>query len=89
MGVVAPIAGALAVFFPETLGQKLPETMDEAFRVYVFRFICNVFFCRIGENSKRGFCIFTCFSVREMISEELKTVPREGVSNHALDVEKK
>ena len=32
MGVVATTAGALAVFFPETLGEKLPETMDEAFR---------------------------------------------------------
>ena len=32
MGVVATTAGALAVFFPETLGEKLPETMDEALR---------------------------------------------------------
>jgi hypothetical protein len=34
MGVVATIAGALAVFFPETLGGKLPETIDEAFRYF-------------------------------------------------------
>ena len=34
MGVVATTAGALAVFFPETLGEKLPETMDEAFRYF-------------------------------------------------------
>eukprot|EP00090_Calanus_glacialis_P003552 TRINITY_DN1261_c0_g1_i5.p1 TRINITY_DN1261_c0_g1~~TRINITY_DN1261_c0_g1_i5.p1 ORF type:complete len:603 (-),score=150.76 TRINITY_DN1261_c0_g1_i5:95-1903(-) len=74
MGVVATTAGALAVFFPETLGEKLPETMDEAFR--------------IGENSNRGFCTFTCTSVKEMFSEELKTVPREGFSNQAMDVEK-
>eukprot|EP00092_Neocalanus_flemingeri_P041716 GFUD01045437.1.p1 GENE.GFUD01045437.1~~GFUD01045437.1.p1 ORF type:complete len:591 (+),score=155.94 GFUD01045437.1:56-1828(+) len=75
MGVVATTAGALAVFFPETLGQKLPETMDEAFR--------------IGENSSRGFCTFTCFSVKEMFDEELKTVPRDvSVDNKALDVEK-
>ena len=32
MGVVATIAGFLAVFFPETLGRKLPETMDDAIR---------------------------------------------------------
>ena len=37
MGVVATTAGALAVFFPETLGEKLPETMDEAFRYALFR----------------------------------------------------
>ena len=32
MGVVATCAGVLAVFFPETLGRKLPETMDDAIR---------------------------------------------------------
>jgi len=74
MGVVATTAGALAVFFPETLGEKLPETMDEAFR--------------IGENSTRGFCTFTCVSAKEMFSEELKTVPTDGFNNIALDVEK-
>ena len=46
-------------------------------------------FCsRIGENSSRGFCTFTCFSAKEMFSEELKNVPRDGVSNQAVDVEK-
>jgi len=74
MGVVATIAGALAVFFPETLGEKLPETMDEAFR--------------IGEKSNRGFCTFTCISVSEMFAEELKTVPRDGVENQGWEGEK-
>lgn len=32
MGVVATVAGALATFFPETLGEKLPESMEEALR---------------------------------------------------------
>ena len=32
MGVVATVAGGLAVFFPETLGEKLPETFEEAIR---------------------------------------------------------
>ena len=36
MGVVATVAGALAIFFPETLGEKLPETIEEAVR-YVER----------------------------------------------------
>ena len=30
MGVVATAAGVLAIFFPETLGEKLPETKEEA-----------------------------------------------------------
>ena len=30
MGVVATCAGVLAIFFPETLGEKLPETKEEA-----------------------------------------------------------
>ena len=36
MGVVTTVAGALAIFFPETLGEKLPETIEEAVR-YVER----------------------------------------------------
>lgn len=32
MGVVAASAGFLAIFFPETLGEELPETMDDALR---------------------------------------------------------
>ena len=32
MGVVATFAGVLAVFFPETLGEKLPETIDDALK---------------------------------------------------------
>ena len=32
MGVVATLAGVLAVFFPETLGEKLPETIDDALK---------------------------------------------------------
>ena len=36
MGVVATLAGVLAVFFPETLGEKLPETIQDAVR-YKFK----------------------------------------------------
>ena len=32
MGVVATTAGILATTFPETLGEELPETMEDAFR---------------------------------------------------------
>ena len=32
MGVVATLAGVLAVFFPETLGEKLPETIEDALK---------------------------------------------------------
>ena len=44
MGIVACVAGGLALFFPETVGSKLPETMDDAIN--------------IGKDSKRGIC--TC-----------------------------
>ena len=72
MGVVATVAGALAIFFPETLGETLPETMEDALN--------------IGSGSTRGFCTFTCFDVREHYGEELKTVPSNGITNKAAVV---
>eukprot|EP00090_Calanus_glacialis_P039501 TRINITY_DN68771_c0_g1_i1.p1 TRINITY_DN68771_c0_g1~~TRINITY_DN68771_c0_g1_i1.p1 ORF type:complete len:611 (-),score=103.55 TRINITY_DN68771_c0_g1_i1:27-1859(-) len=63
MGLVATVAGALAVLFPETLGNKLPESMEEALR--------------IGEVGGRGLCSCTCMSLQEMFHEEIKTVPTE------------
>ena len=33
MGVVATTAGILATLFPETLGEELPETIEDAFRL--------------------------------------------------------
>lgn len=63
MGCIATIAGLLALLFPETLGQKLPETMEEALRV--------------GENSARGICTFTCISPRELYREELREVEED------------
>lgn len=57
MGVVALLAGLLALYFPETVGNKLPETMEDAIN--------------IGENnSSRG--MFTCVcpkSINEMFKE--------------------
>ena len=46
MGVTAVVAGVLAIFFPETVGNPLPETMDEAIN--------------IGEGNKRGLCHCKC-----------------------------
>jgi len=46
MGVVATLAGLLAVFFPETLGEKLPETIQDA--------------VRIGSGKKKGFFACSC-----------------------------
>ena len=33
MGVVAIVAGLLTSFFPETQGQKLPETIEESINI--------------------------------------------------------
>ena len=57
MGIVAVIAGALALKLPETVGNKLPETMDEAIN--------------IGKDSKRGICKCICpKSLSEMFKED-------------------
>ena len=32
MGCIATLAGLLALTFPETLGHRLPETLEEALR---------------------------------------------------------
>jgi len=46
MGVCASVAGGLALLLPETAGEKLPDTMEEA--------------GRMGTHSKRGLCSFKC-----------------------------
>lgn len=45
MGVCASIAGGLALLFPETAGEKLPDTMEEA--------------VMMGSNKKKGLCSCT------------------------------
>ena len=62
MGCVATVAGGLAVLFPETLGRRLPETMEEALSIGT-------------EGNTRSLLTCTCRSPREMFSEELKAVP--------------
>ena len=69
MGTVATVAGLLAAFFPETLGEKLPETMEDALR--------------IGENSKRGFCTCTTFNIKEQYGEKYKVAQLEHKINDA------
>lgn len=58
MGIVSLVAGILALFFPETVGSKLPETIEEAIN--------------IGEtNSSRKICTCICpKSIKEMFKEE-------------------
>jgi len=72
MGIVACTAGGLAILFPETLGQKLPDTMEEAFR--------------IGEDNKRPFFSWTKVNFGQMFKEDLKQVPTDGFVN--LDLNK-
>lgn len=70
MGCVATVAGGLAVLFPETLGRRLPETMEEALAIGT-------------EGNTRSLLTCTCRSPKEMFSEELKVVPTmvEGKDN--------
>jgi hypothetical protein len=61
MGVIATVAGCLATLFPETLGQKLPEDMEDALN--------------IGVDNTRGLCTCICVSPKDMFSAELQAVP--------------
>jgi len=56
MGVVATLAGVLAVFFPETLGEKLPETIEDALK--------------IGSGKNRNFFACSCRNMRRHCSGE-------------------
>jgi len=56
MGVVATLAGFLAIFFPETLGEKLPETIEDALR--------------IGSGKKRHFFACSCRNLKHYCSGE-------------------
>jgi len=71
MGVIATVAGGLAVLFPETLGRRLPETMEEALNIG-------------KEGNSRGLLTCTCLSPAEMFREELKAVPVEVKENGAV-----
>jgi len=71
MGVIATVAGGLAVLFPETLGRRLPETMEEALNIG-------------KEGNGRGLLTCTCLSPAEMFREELKAVPVEVKENGAV-----
>ena len=57
LGVSAVIGGILALFFPETVGLKLPQTMEDALN--------------IGKDSERGICSCICPArIDEMFSED-------------------
>jgi len=71
MGVVASVAGCLAIHFPETLGQKLPENMEDALM--------------IGTEGSRGLCTCTCVSPKEMFEEELLVIPLEDMGEAASE----
>jgi len=72
MGVVATVAGGLAVLFPETLGRKLPESMEEALNIG-------------AEGKSRGLFTCTCLSPAEMFREELKAVPLQVKESGATE----
>ena len=56
LGVSAVIGGVFALFFPETVGHKLPQTMDEAMT--------------LGKDSNRGICTCVCpSSIGEMFKD--------------------
>ena len=86
MGVVATVAGGLAVLFPETLGETLPESAEEAARWGTRHHWSGllVVCCSIGSRSKRGLCTFTCFNIREHYGEELRGVANMGIAGEEL-----
>ncbi len=58
MGCIAVVAGCLAIFFPETVGQQLPETMEDAINIG-------------SGTSGRGLCTCVCpKSLGEMFNED-------------------
>ena len=58
LGVTALVAGVLALFFPETVGNKLPETMGDAINVG-------------RSNASRGICTCVCPKyLAELFNEE-------------------
>ena len=78
MGLVSTLAGTLAVFFPETLGNKLPESMEEALRLFMLIYAIKCIkksFNRVGETGGRSLCSCTCMSIGEMFQEDIKNVP--------------
>ncbi|XP_023325051.1 organic cation transporter protein [Eurytemora carolleeae] len=61
MGCTATVAGMLALLFPETLGETLPDTIDDA--------------ARIGKKNSRGLCQCTYISPFALYKDELKDIP--------------
>ena len=61
----------MAIHFPETLGQKLPESMEDALM--------------IGTEGSRGLCTCTCVSPKEMFEEELLVIPLEDMGEAASE----
>ena len=58
LGIIALVAGVLAFFLPETVGNKLPETMGDAINVG-------------RSNDSRGICTCVCpQSIGEFFNEE-------------------
>jgi hypothetical protein len=56
LGVSAVVGGLIALFFPETVGHKLPQTMEEALE--------------LGRDSRRGICTCVCpSSLGEMFAD--------------------
>jgi len=67
MGCFASTAGLCVLLLPETVGQKLPDTMEEALR--------------IDKNSKRRFCQCTYVSPKHLYKETYKQVDEDGLKH--------
>ena len=67
MGSFATLSGILAYLFPETTGERLPETMDDAIR--------------IGQFSDRNLCGCRKKPMRPKDTKDREAEPKIGVDN--------
>ena len=68
LGVSAVVGGFMALFFPETVGHRLPQTMEEAIA--------------LGRDSNRGICTCVCpSSIGDMFQDHEEREKKAASTN--------